>query len=574
LAKGTCQFSSTRTAVFFTQSASVDVTVGFYMSVHGATSDPSQIAVDSLTAAHLDVPSGSGGTHVFWRSVEGLRVRNDATWSTSQACAMRRMHFDSKLALSYKNQMDWTSGGFMADVTVDGTLDMGTQQQFVVRNGQLNGPVEVGTDSMAVPWNYVFVGTEGAPDPATARPRGRPVVSRVDAAPKIAEKPHLVKDGLQWKLIIPSPRTEQKGTAGRLMAQGIGAEVIPLGSQTFVAKPGMSAAEINAGIVGKRALIVSPAIYELSEPIRITADNFVVLGLGYASLVSQSGRSCLVVAATANNVRLAGIMADAARTSAPTEPLIHWEGGAGAVEGYLSDVFARAGQWGSGGVAAAATRADVMMQIDASGIVADNLWLWLADHSTDDLDGCLLNGNDIVAFPPSAQMVSTSDTSLLVNGDDVIVYGLEAEHNRGNIVQWNGEGGQVYMFQCELPYTASVQGVSMWSAASHAYAVAHNVKEHKAVGLGAYVVNPSWPGIWNAVPVTESLISMPTAADVTMALGWTNSPSRIISNYEHAITFHAEDGTAVAQHGSNGQLCDHYEPGRNKACFVERHLPA
>ena len=34
-------------------------------------------------------------------------------------------------------------------------------------------------------------------------------------------------------------------------------------------------------------------------------------------------------------------------------------------------------------------------------------------------------------------MVSTSDTSLLVNGDDVIVYGLEAEHNRADI------GGEV-----------------------------------------------------------------------------------------------------------------------------------
>jgi len=83
-------------------------------------------------------------------------------------------------------------------------------------------------------------------------------------------------------------------------------------------------------------------------------------------------------------------------------------------------------------------RADVMMQIDANGIVADNLWLWLADHSTDSLDGCLNTGNDIVATPPTAAMVSTSDTALLVNGDDVIVYGLEAEHNRADIVSWHG----------------------------------------------------------------------------------------------------------------------------------------
>jgi len=214
-ASQTCQFSSTRTAVFFTRSADVSVPVGFYMSVHGATSDPTTISVASLTAPHVDVPTGSGGTHVFWRSVEGLRVRGNSVWSTSQACSMRRMHFDSRLALSEKNVMDWTSGGFMADVSVDGTLDMGTQQQFVVRNSQLNGNVEVGTDSMAVPWNYVYVGTPGAPDPLTTRPAGRPVVSRVDAAPKIAEKPHLIYEQTTntWKLIVPHARTEQSGSS-------------------------------------------------------------------------------------------------------------------------------------------------------------------------------------------------------------------------------------------------------------------------------------------------------------------------------------------------------------------------
>merc|ERR1719198_1287444 len=98
-------------------------------------------------------------------------------------------------------------------------------------------------------------------------------------------------------------------------------------------------------------------------------------------------------------------MADAARTTAPTEPLIHWRGNAEAANGFMSDVFARAGQWGSGGVAAAATKADVMMQIDANGIVADNLWLWLADHSTSDVNGCLLHGTDIVAYPPHPGMV-------------------------------------------------------------------------------------------------------------------------------------------------------------------------
>merc|ERR1719238_1811586 len=109
----------------------------------------------------------------------------------------------------------------------------------------------------------------------------------------------------------------------------------------------MSAAEINAGIQGKRALIVTPALYSLAEPIVIERDDFVVLGLGYASLISLTGRSCLVVAAGVQNVRIAGIMADAARTAdiTATEPLVHWQGTPGSgvkANGFLSDVFARA----------------------------------------------------------------------------------------------------------------------------------------------------------------------------------------------------------------------------------------
>jgi hypothetical protein len=219
-----------------------------------------------------------------------------------------------------------------------------------------------------------------------------------------------------------------------------------------------------------------------------------------------------------------------------------------------------------------------MMQLDGNGIVADNLWLWLADHSTDSLDGCLLSGNDIVATPPwtadGTPMVSTSATALLVNGDDVTVYGLEAEHNSGDIVSWQGERGQVYMFQCELPYTARVHGVEMWYATSRAYAVANHVQEHKAVGIGAYVVNPSWPGIWNAVPVTQTMLAFPQTADITLALGWTNSPGRLISTFDNAITFYTPQGAVVAAAGSDGAGCDAYSPGRNKHCYLERHAPA
>ena len=72
----------------------------------------------------------------------------------------------------------------MADTTVEGDLEMGTQQQFLVRNSVLLGRTLVGRDRYAKPINYVYVGTEGAPDPNAPenRPMGRPAVTNVECA--------------------------------------------------------------------------------------------------------------------------------------------------------------------------------------------------------------------------------------------------------------------------------------------------------------------------------------------------------------------------------------------------------
>ena len=40
----------------------------------------------------------------------------------------------------------------------------------------------------------------------------------------------------------------------------------------------------------------------------------------------------------------------------------------------------------------------------------------------------------------------------MVDGDDVTTYGLAVEHTLEDLTVWNGEGGQVYFYQSELPY--------------------------------------------------------------------------------------------------------------------------
>ena len=69
-----------------------------------------------------------------------------------------------------------------------------------------------------------------------------------------------------------------------------------------------------------------------------------------------------------------------------------------------------------------------------------------------------------------------------------------SEHAELDMVDWSGEDGAVYMFQAELPYAASKRNVPLWHDDSVVYRVHPKVTRHTAVGLGAYVVNPSWPG--------------------------------------------------------------------------------
>jgi hypothetical protein len=41
---------------------------------------------------------------------------------------------------------------------------------------------------------------------------------------------------------------------------------------------------------------------------------------------------------------------------------------------------------------------------------------------------------------------------LVVNGDNVTVYGLFVEHTQQHQTLWSGNGGRVYFYQSEMPY--------------------------------------------------------------------------------------------------------------------------
>ena len=71
------------------------------------------------------------------------------------------------------------------------------------------------------------------------------------------------------------------------------------------------------------------------------------------------------------------------------------------------------------------------------------------------------------------------DNALVVNGDDVIMYALAAEHTLKDIVRWFGERGASYFFQAELPYDVQAYPYS-------GYTVGPDVAVHRSYGAGVY----------------------------------------------------------------------------------------
>ena len=67
-----------------------------------------------------------------------------------------------------------------------------------------------------------------------------------------------------------------------------------------------------------------------------------------------------------------------------------------------------------------------MITVNTGNVIIDNVWLWRADHSA---AGLVKKGKNPCSI------------GLQVNSDNVIGYGIAAEHTLGNLLEWNGENG-------------------------------------------------------------------------------------------------------------------------------------
>src|SRR5207237_525270 len=95
---------------------------------------------------------------------------------------------------------------------------------------------------------------------------------------------------------------------------------------------------------------------------------------------------------------------------------------------------------------------------------------------------------------------------VVVNGDNVIIYGLFNEHHKEYQTLWNGNGGRLYFYQSEIPYDPPDQKSWMCGTTNRfaSYKVADTVTSHEAWGLGIYsFFRDSATKLENAVEVPE-----------------------------------------------------------------------
>jgi hypothetical protein len=473
------QFGTQRYALLFepgTYGSAADplfVQVGYYTEVAGLGASPSDVVINGAVNSTNQCISGScTALDNFWRSLSNLTINVTAPpsgsnlpctdsaefWAASQASPMRRVDINGNLFLfDYCSSPAFASGGYIADSQfTGGAVINGGQQQYVVRNSNIDGW------SNGV-WNQVFVGDNGAPAqdfvPGTQ-------YTTVATSPVTQEEPFLQVDGNgNYSVFVPALQHNSTGpswTSGPTPGYAV-----PI-ARFFVASPGDPTWLINAALARGQNLILTPGVYDLSQPIEVTRPNTVVLGLGFPTLVPQTGTAAMQVASVPG-VKLSGMIFDAGPVNSPALLEVgsnHGQDHSDPADPTLvQDVFFRIG-------GATAGQAATSLVVNSSNVILDDIWAWRADH-----------GNGV------GWTDNVGNTGVLVNGDNVTAYGLAVEHYEKAEVIWNGTDGTDFFFQNEMPYDPPSQAAWMENATTDGYPsfkITHRAAGFQGYGMGSY----------------------------------------------------------------------------------------
>jgi hypothetical protein len=445
--------------------------VGYYTSVAGLGASPGDVvingAVDSFN--QCDASGSCTALENFWRSLSNLTInfptpqpggpcaQTAEFWATSQASPVRRVDVNGFTSLEdYCTAPSYSSGGFIADSQFSGsTVLNGTQQQFVVRNSNLDG----WTNAV---WNQVFSGDVGAP--AQNFGSGGQYTT-LAASPVTEEEPFLQVDSSgNYSVFVPAV---QRGSVGTTWGSGpTPGTSVPI-QRFFIATPSTPVGLINAALLLGKNLILTPGVYSLNHPIVVTRPDTVVLGLGFPTLVPAHGNLSMLVASVPG-VKLSGMIFDAGPVSSPALLQVGLPGRGWpdlADPTLVQDVFFRVG-------GATPGQADDSLEVNSSQVILDDVWAWRADHG----NGVGWTGN-------------VGNTGVVVNGDDVTAYGLFVEHYEKAQLIWNGRDGTDIFFQNEMPYDPPSQAAWMENPSTDGYPaflITSHAADFSGYGMGSY----------------------------------------------------------------------------------------
>jgi hypothetical protein len=466
------QFGTQRYALLFepgtygSSANPLNFQLGYYTEVAGLGALPADTVINGSVDVYNQCfgPGNCTALDNFWRSVSNLTINVTTPnagcyagefWAVSQAAPMRRVEVNGNTTLmDYCTGPSFASGGFISDSAfTGGTVINGSQQQFVVRNSNLDG----WTNSV---WNQVFSGDNGAP--STSFGAGTQYTT-LAASPVTEEEPFLYTDSSGGdNVFVPAVQHNSVGPAW-LSESG---NSIPI-QDFFVASPSTPVTTINAALAQRRDLLLTPGVYSLSEPIVVPHANTVVMGMGFATLVPQNGNAAMVVVPN-SGVKVSGLIVDAGPVNSPVLLSVGTPAPSPASASspdLIQDIFFRIG-------GAELGKATVSFLDNANNSIIDDVWAWRADH------GAGVGWTSNVA-----------DTGLIVNGNDVTAYGLFVEHYQKNEVIWNGQGGTDVFFQNEMPYDPPSQAAWMASPGVDGYPaflVSSNVTTFRGYGMGSY----------------------------------------------------------------------------------------
>lgn len=260
--------------------------------------------------------------------------------------------------------------------------------------------------------------------------------------------------------------------------------------RVYVAVAGRDTAEtINAKLSSHSidAVVFSAGIYHLDDTLMVSQSDFVLLGLGLATLIPTTGLPAITVRPGLSNVRVASVLLQA--SSVKSRALLDWGAVGDTCAGcVISDLFTRVG--GPDGTFSEPVAVDIFVHLKSGGIVGDNLWLWRADHT-----------HQGVGTHPSQ---NPCKNGIIVDGDDVTMYGLAVEHTLEDMTVWNGERGRTFFYQSELPYGVD----DTWGTQGYVgYRVSEHVQSHASYGVGVYhYFRDHSPAEYTGIKVPESLV--------------------------------------------------------------------